>query len=242
MHNDSNNSSTIDQEEVAKFASLSEEWWNPNGKLRSLHMINPTRLLYVRSKIEEHFSQEFKELSVLDVGCGGGLVSVPMKRLGFDVTAIDAAEENIKTAQYYTKSQNLDINYKHSTIEELSEEDKKYDIILSLEVIEHVANPEEFVSYLSRSLRPGGLMILSTINRTTKALLLAKIAAEYILRWAPIGTHEFDKFVKPSELYEFLSSSGLKVKELKGLSYSILQNNWRMSEEMDINYFVTSYI
>lgn len=238
--------SSIDKKELEKFAKISHEWWNEKGEFGILHQINPIRLNYIIDKITSHYNIEnsalsFSKLNILDVGCGGGLISAPLNKLGFNVTAIDALEGNINTANDYAKKNNLTINFLQSTIEELPTT-KLYDVIICLEVIEHIDNVPAFMLNISKLLKPDGMVIISTINRTKKAYLLAIAAAEYILGWVPKGTHDYSKFLKPSEMYEMLKPLDINIKELKGLVFDIANNKWQLSDDIDVNYFMYSVI
>ncbi len=235
------NNTTIDPQEVEKFSRIADEWWDPNGKFKPLHQINPTRILYIREHIEAHYnisdkSSPFKGLNVLDIGCGGGLVSVPFARLGANITGIDASEKNIKVAKIFANKLGLDINYLHSTVEALKS--KPFDVILALEILEHIADIAVFFKSIEQLLKNDGLLIISTINRTVGSYLKAIIGAEYILRWLPIGTHDFGKFLKPSEINTHLSCNNIKLLEMKGLSFSPINCQWNMSEDISVNYFM----
>ena len=236
MEDINNTKSSIDQEELAKFSKTDKEWWDPKGEFEPLHKLNPLRIKYINSVISKHFKST-KDLKLLDVGCGGGLVSVPMFKSGFKVTGLDANEHNIKAADEHAKHNKLDIEYINITVEEHIDLGKKYDVVLCLEVIEHVANPEEFVKNISQLVTNGGLVIFSTINRTKKSYLLAIIMAEYILRWVPKKTHDYSKFVKPSEFVHMLQDTTLNLKELKGMSLSPVTQKWNLSDDIDVNYF-----
>ncbi|MEY3197288.1 MAG: bifunctional 2-polyprenyl-6-hydroxyphenol methylase/3-demethylubiquinol 3-O-methyltransferase UbiG, partial [Pseudomonadota bacterium] len=200
--------------EVEKFTSIAESWWETEGPFKTLHEINPTRMEYICSQIREH--KTIDNLKILDVGCGGGIVSIPLARLGAKVTGIDAGKENIEVAKKYASSQGLKIDYQNILLEDIKEE---YDVILCLEIIEHIDDLDKFFKSVSANLKPGGLIICSTLNRTLKGLALGIIAAEYILRWVPQGTHNFNKFVKPSELNDFLEKNAIKVIDISGMSY-----------------------
>jgi 2-polyprenyl-6-hydroxyphenyl methylase/3-demethylubiquinone-9 3-methyltransferase len=235
--------SSIDKEELNKFNKTHLEWWDKDGEFKILHKINPVRARYITSKIKQHFNipdtkkEPLKNLKILDVGSGGGLISVPMYQLGADVTGLDANEHNVRAAELYAKEHKLKINYRSTTIEEHVNSDIKYDVILCLEVLEHVANPKDFIVNLSKLLTAGGILIVSTINRTVKSYLLAVVAAEYILRWVPAGTHNYAKFVKPSELVRMSQTTDLRIEELKGLVCSVLGQEWKMGDDIDVNYF-----
>ena len=232
--------SSINAREVEKFDKLSSKWWDVRGEFKMLHEINPLRLNFIEDKIRQHFSLSnkdyFKDIDILDVGCGGGLISVPLARTGANVTAIDASPNNIKAARLHAQQHNLNINYQNTTAEELIVTLEKFDVVICLEVIEHVANVEEFVANLAKLLKPGGMMILSTINRNVKSYMLAIIAAEYVLGWVPKRTHDHSKFLKPSELSSLLAKSNLRFQELRGLEFDIFSRNWKLSNDIDVNY------
>lgn len=228
--------SSIDPEELNKFSKTEQEWWDLEGEFKPLHAIHPVRVEYIDSIIKKHF-QNSKNLKLIDVGCGGGLSSESMCQAGLKVTGLDANESNIKAAISHAKRSNLDINYINSTVEEHVKSSNKYDVVLCLEVIEHVANPEEFVKNISKLLADGGVIIFSTINRTKKAYLLAIIMAEYVLRLVPQKTHDYSKFVKPSEFVGMSQDTKLKLQELKGMSFSPISQNWYLSDDIDVNYF-----
>ncbi len=239
---------SIDQSELKKFNKSFEEWWDPNGEFKTLHEINPIRISYITDKITEHFNLQnsslnpLKNLSILDVGCGGGLVSVPIYKNGANVVGLDANKHNIKAATSYAKKNNLDIKFINTTIEKLAANLDKpglgecYDVVLCLEVIEHVANLVEFLQNLVKLVKPGGLIIISTINRNIKSYFQAIVMAEYFLHWVETGTHDHAKFVKPSELHNMLKN-GKKIKELKGLKFNLLTNKWYISDDINVNYF-----
>ena len=241
-----NAASTVDPAEVAKFEAMAAEWWSPNGKFKPLHMLNPCRLDYITSQIASEFDRDlttslpFKGLRILDIGCGGGLLSEPMTRLGFAVTGVDASPNNIGTAGAHAAEQDLVIDYRAGTAEGLEAEGARhFDVILNMEVIEHVADPGEFLRCCGRMLAPGGLMIVATLNRTLKALALAKVGAEYVLRWLPAGTHDWNKFLKPSDLRGFLASEPLTTLGPFGVSFNPLTGRWNRSNDSDINYLRT---
>jgi 2-polyprenyl-6-hydroxyphenyl methylase/3-demethylubiquinone-9 3-methyltransferase len=232
--------SSIDKSEVEKFDKLSAKWWDAGGEFKMLHEINPLRLSFIEQKIRQHFSlsnqDTFKNIDILDVGCGGGLISVPLAKTGANVTATDASSNNIKAAKAYVQQHNLNINYQNTTVEELLLDPQKFDVIVCLEVIEHVANVDEFVANLEKLLKPGGMMILSTINRNVKSYLLAIVAAEYVLGWVPKRTHDHSKFLKPSELSSLLAKSSLRFQELRGLTFDVCSRKWKLSDDIDVNY------
>ncbi|MEX6633329.1 bifunctional 2-polyprenyl-6-hydroxyphenol methylase/3-demethylubiquinol 3-O-methyltransferase UbiG [Hyphococcus lacteus] len=238
---------TIDPEEVAKFSAIADEWWDPFGKFKPLHKFNPVRLAYIRDCVCAHFSRDrraknpLEGLHLIDIGCGGGLVAEPMYRLGATVTAIDAAERNIKTAMAHAMPQDLKIDYRATTVEALAETGAgSFDVVLNLEVVEHVADVDLFLETSASLLKPGGIMIMATINRTLKALMLAKIGAEYVLRWLPAGTHDPKKFVRPEEAKTALSRAGLIVTGEAGVSYNPLMDIWRIGDDTDVNYMLTA--
>ncbi len=238
---------TIDPSEIAKFTAIADEWWDPFGKFKPLHKFNPIRLAYIRDGVCAHFGRDrrakhpFEGLRLLDVGCGGGLVAEPMRRLGAEVVAIDAAERNIKTALAHAAPLGLDIDYRTATVEDLAATgEPPYDIILNLEVVEHVADAGLFLETSASLLKPGGIMIMATINRTLKALALAKFGAEYVLRWLPAGTHDPRKFVKPQEAKAALSRAGLTVTAEAGVGYFPLMDIWRITSDLDVNYMLTA--
>ncbi len=233
---------TVDPEEIAKFSAMADEWWDPRGKFRPLHKFNPVRLEYIRREVC-HFKgldalsqTPFTGLDLLDIGCGGGLLSEPMCRLGACVTGADASAENIKTASIHAAEQNLDIDYQATTAALLVDAGRRFDVILNMEVIEHVADPSAFINQCSSLLKPGGIMFLATLNRTLKAYALAIVGAEYLLGWLPKGTHEWEKFITPGELEEMTRKSGLDMVRMTGVSFSPLLNKWQRSGDLGVNY------
>lgn len=239
-------SSTLDADEIARFGKLAAEWWDAEGPFRPLHRINPVRLTYIRDRICGHFardpttSKSLSGLSVLDIGCGGGLVCEPLTRLGAAVTGIDPASETIEAARAHARAAKLDIDYAAATAEDMVARGKTYDVVLLLEVVEHVPDVPAFLKAVAPLVKPGGMMILSTLNRTLKAYALAIVGAEYILRWLPIGTHQWDRFVRPEELASALSGSGLKLTDKTGMAYNPLADEWRLGPDTDVNYFATA--
>ena len=237
---------TIDSKEINKFDKLANEWWDTSGKFKILHTINPLRISYIKSLIlaqqrwmsNDNNLKPFKGINILDIGCGGGLISVPMANLGASVTGVDASNKNIKIAKNYAQKNNLDIKYLHSTAEKIATKSECYDVILALEVIEHVADYQLFLRSIKKLLKPYGLLFISTINRNMKSLLLAKIAAEYVLNWVPVGTHSWDKFLQPSEIKTELKKLNLSVMDDMGLNYSFLRNEWYLSKDISVNYTI----
>lgn len=223
---------SIDPKEIEKFSRIADEWWDENGKFKPLHKFNPIRLAYLRRRIEEKFDK-ISQVKILDIGCGGGLVAEPLCRMGADVAAIDASEKNIQVAKIHAEKSGLKIDYRVSTAEEMNE---KFDVVLALEIIEHVADPQGFINSCSKLLKDDGLLFVATINRNLKSLALAKIAVEYVLRWLPVGTHDWQKFLKPSEINDYATKTGLKLSQLRGFNYNILNDSWKESDDVSMNY------
>ena len=239
--------STIDTAEIEKFQAMAAEWWDPNGKFKPLHMLNPCRLDYIASQIAAEFdrdlkaSKPFKDLRILDIGCGGGLLSEPMARLGADVVGADAAERNIPVAEVHAREQGLDIDYRHTTAEAMAAAGEKFDVVLNMEVVEHVSDPLAYLTACHDLLNPGGLMTCSTINRNPKSYVMAIFGAEYVMRWLPKGTHEFEKFITPDELYDLLRKAGLDPVDKKGFVFNPLSWSWSLSSrDLSVNYVTTS--
>jgi 2-polyprenyl-6-hydroxyphenyl methylase/3-demethylubiquinone-9 3-methyltransferase len=238
--------STIDPAEVARFSALAAEWWNPHGKFGVLHKFNPVRLGFIRDQAAAHFGRDpkgmkpFAGLRLLDIGCGGGLLSEPMTRLGFDVLGADASEKNIKTASVHAEEQGLAIDYRATTAEALAEASERFDVVLNMEVIEHVADLNLFLTSCASMLKPTGLMFVATINRTAKAFALAIVGAEYVLGWLPRGTHDWAKFVKPLELDTALTRAGMNVTTETGVMFNPLTGGWLLSSDTDVNYMVAA--
>ena len=238
-------SSTINKEEIQKFSRLAEEWWDVNGKFKPLHMFNPIRIEYITETIKNHFKLKndkpnfLEGLSILDIGCGGGLISEPMSRLGAEVTGIDASEKNINIAKLHSKGNGLQINYQNTSPENLTEFEK-FDIILNLEIVEHVDNVNLYINSCYKLLKKNGLMFTATINRSFISYIKAIIGAEYILRWLPIGTHDWNKFIKPEELEKFLSDEKFSTLDIKGLKFNPFLKKWKKSKDLSVNYIISS--
>jgi 2-polyprenyl-6-hydroxyphenyl methylase / 3-demethylubiquinone-9 3-methyltransferase len=237
---------TLDPEEVARFSRLAEAWWDPNGKFRPLHKIGPPRIEFVRDSIIGHFGckagglKPLAGLRVLDIGCGGGLVSEPLTRLGAAVTGIDPAEKNIAIAKGHAEGQGLAIDYRAVRAEELVAESRRYDAVVCLEVVEHVPDVPAFLKVIATLVRPGGILIVSTINRTLKAYALAIVGAEYVLRWLPVGTHQWDRFVTPDELRRGIEAAGLSTPTFRGMTYNPLTDIWSLASDIDVNYMAAA--
>ncbi len=238
---------SVDPAEVAKFSKIADEWWDPFGKFKPLHKFNPVRLAYIRDAACAHFNRNRRDgaplcgLRLLDVGCGGGLVAEPMRRLGAEVVGIDASDRNVKTALVHANEHKLDIDYRATTIEALDGSgEPPFDIVLNLEVVEHVADPQAFLARSASLVKPGGLMIVASINRTLKALAFAKIGAEYILGWLPRGTHDPRKFIRPEEISSVLSAAAMTVTAKAGVSYDPLMDLWKISDDTGVNFMVTA--
>ena len=236
---------TINKEEIQKFSNLANEWWDVNGKFKPLHMFNPIRIEYIIEITKDYFkikndkSNPLKGLSILDIGCGGGLISEPMARLGGNVTGIDASEKNIKIAKMHSTKSKLKINYINKSPEQLGKE-RKFDIILNLEIIEHVDNVELYIKSCYDLLKKDGLMFTATLNRSLVSYIKAIIGAEYILKWLPIGTHDWNKFLKPEELEKLLHNEKFSTLDIKGLEYNPILKKWKKSDNLSVNYIVSS--
>ncbi|MCH9808243.1 MAG: bifunctional 2-polyprenyl-6-hydroxyphenol methylase/3-demethylubiquinol 3-O-methyltransferase UbiG [Alphaproteobacteria bacterium] len=236
----------VDPREVDRFAALASKWWDTNGEFRPLHQIGPARLSFIRDAVTGHFRidsrtvRAFSGLKILDVGCGGGLISEPMARLGGSVTGIDPAAENIAAASAHAGDQGLAIDYRAVRVEDLAEAGEQFDVVVCLEVVEHVPDPAAFLATCAKTVRPGGLFITSTINRTVKAYGLAIFAAEHVLRWLPRGTHQWERFVTPDELTEALTECGLENIRFSGLGFDLLQDRWQLVSDTDVNYIASA--
>ena len=233
---------TINKEEIEKFSKIAEEWWDPEGKFKPLHKFNPIRIRYIRDNIIDHFAiksktRPLRNINILDIGCGGGLLSEPMSKLGANVTGIDASKKNINIAKLHAKKNNLKIKYIYSTPENLNNKNK-FDVILNMEIVEHVEDLDFFIKKTSELLKKNGLMFVATLNKTLKSYLFAIIGAEYILNWLPIGTHDWEKFVKPNDLIEKGKKNNLKLEKLDGMNFNLFNNEWYLSSNKLVNYIV----
>jgi len=239
-------SASIDPAEVAKFSAMAAEWWDPQGKFAPLHRFNPVRLAFIRAEAAAHFGRDarslrpFEGLTLLDIGCGGGLLSEPMARLGFAVTGADASERNIGTASAHAAQSGLAIAYRATSAEALAAEGAKFDVVLNMEVVEHVADVPAYLAACTAMVKPGGLTMVATLNKTLKSLALAKIGAEYVLNWLPRGTHDWNRFIPPAELQKSLEESGLTIMKTQGVSFDPLNWDWRLSSDVDVNYMVVA--
>ncbi|MDA9753192.1 bifunctional 2-polyprenyl-6-hydroxyphenol methylase/3-demethylubiquinol 3-O-methyltransferase UbiG [Candidatus Pelagibacter sp.] len=231
---------TINKKEIEKFSKIAEEWWNPNGKFKPLHKFNPIRISYIKENIVKSFKLDHKKIpleniKILDIGCGGGLLSEPMCRLGAKVTGIDASEKNINIAKLHAKKNNLNINYICSSPEKLKNE-MKFDVILNMEIVEHVENINIFLKSCTKLLKKNGIMFVATLNKTLKSYIFAIVGAEYILRWLPIGTHEWEKFVTPKELISILKQNNLILNKIDGMKFNFFTDRWSVSSDKSVNY------
>jgi 2-polyprenyl-6-hydroxyphenyl methylase/3-demethylubiquinone-9 3-methyltransferase len=235
---------TINEAEIAKFTAMAEEWWDPNGKFKPLHKFNPVRLAYIRDRLIAHFGRDGAEmrplegLRIVDVGCGGGLLCEPLTRLGATVTGIDAAERNIAIARIHAEKSGLDIDYRVTTSEALVSAGETFDVVLNMEVVEHVDNVPLYMKSCADLVTSGGLMFTATLNRTARAYALAILGAEYVLRWLPKGTHDWKKFLTPDEIRSLVTRNGLKVTDEKGVTFNPLADEWRLSRDMGVNYMI----
>jgi 2-polyprenyl-6-hydroxyphenyl methylase/3-demethylubiquinone-9 3-methyltransferase len=237
---------TVDEAEVGKFAAMAEEWWDTQGKFAPLHKFNPVRLRFIRETALRHFGRRadslrpFEGLNLLDIGCGGGLLSEPMARLGFAVTGADASDKNIRVARLHAAQSGLAVDYRCATAEALADEEAKFDVVLNMEVVEHVADLELYLRSCARLLAPRGSMFVATLNKTLKAFALAKIGAEYVLGWLPRGTHDWSRFVEPKRLSAILEEAGLQVAQTQGVSFDPISWDWRLSADTDVNYMIVA--
>ncbi|MEM9350545.1 MAG: bifunctional 2-polyprenyl-6-hydroxyphenol methylase/3-demethylubiquinol 3-O-methyltransferase UbiG [Pseudomonadota bacterium] len=241
------NASTVDAEEIAKFEAMAAEWWDETGKFKPLHMLNPTRLDYITTQIAAEFGRDlgdekpFDGLHILDIGCGGGLLCEPMARLGATVVGADAAERNIPVARIHAEQSGLDIDYRHTTAEALADAGEAFDAVLNMEVVEHVADPQLYLNACAELVKPGGLHICSTLNRTAKSYLAAIIGAEHVMRWLPKGTHEWQKFITPDELVSMIETAGLEAVDRTGMVFNPLSWSWSLSQrDLSVNYVTTA--
>ncbi|WP_282182040.1 bifunctional 2-polyprenyl-6-hydroxyphenol methylase/3-demethylubiquinol 3-O-methyltransferase UbiG [Aliiroseovarius marinus] len=241
------NQTTVDPAEVAKFEAMAAEWWDPTGKFKPLHMMNPVRLDYITNQIAAEFGRDlndvepFKGLRLLDIGCGGGLLSEPMARLGATVIGADAAAGNIPVAQVHAEQMGLEIDYRNCTAESLADAGEQFDVVLNMEVVEHVADPLAYLTACQQLLKPGGLMVASTINRNPKSYMVAIIGAEHVMRWLPKGTHEWSKFITPDELADLIAAAGLNVVDRMGMVFNPIAWSWSLSaRDLSVNYAMTS--
>ena len=231
---------SVNKKEIDKFSKMANEWWDPEGKFKPLHKFNPTRIKYIKENIINNFklknkSKPLSGIKILDIGCGGGLLSEPMSRMGASVTGIDASDKNIKIAKLHSKKNKLKINYLCSSPEKLNIE-KKFDVILNMEIVEHVEDVDFFLKSCSKLLKKNGLMFVATINKTLKSYIFAIVGAEYVLRWLPIGTHEWEKFVKPEDLKKILMKYDLSLNKLEGMNFNIIKDEWSISRDLSVNY------
>jgi 2-polyprenyl-6-hydroxyphenyl methylase/3-demethylubiquinone-9 3-methyltransferase len=237
---------SVDPAEIAKFSAMAAEWWDPTGKFAPLHKFNPVRLAFIRDQAAGHLRRDprgvrpFDGLSLLDIGCGGGLLCEPMARLGFAVTGADASERNIGTARAHAAQTGLEIDYRATTAEALAMQGRQFDVVLNMEVVEHVADVPAYLAACTQLVRPGGLAFVATLNKTLKSLALAKIGAEYVLNWLPRGTHDWNRFIPPAELQVMLEQTGLTILKRQGVSFDPLRWEWRLSNDVDINYMLVA--
>jgi len=237
---------SIDPREVAKFSAIAAEWWDPAGKFAPLHKFNPVRLAFIRGEAAAHLGRDpralrpFEGLSLLDIGCGGGLLSEPMARLGFAVTGADASDRNIATASAHARQSGLEIDYRATSAEALATQGRSFDVVLNMEVVEHVADVPAYLAACTALVKPGGLTFVATLNKTLKSLALAKIGAEYVLNWLPRGTHDWNRFIPPDALKGALEESGLTILKTQGVSFDPLAWDWKLSNDVDVNYMVVA--
>jgi len=237
---------TVDEGEVARFSRLAGQWWDPRGPMAALHRLNPVRLAYIRDRSAAHFGRDPKRLDslaglrVLDIGCGGGILCEPLTRLGASLTGLDPSQSNVAVARHHAARSGLAIDYRDTTAEALAQTGEVFDVVLAMEVVEHVADVGLFVELAAAMVKPGGLLFLATLNRTVKSFALAIVGAEYVLRWLPRGTHRWDKFVTPDELEIAIEQSGLQIADEAGVIYNLLADRWQLSTDMDVNYMVVA--
>jgi 2-polyprenyl-6-hydroxyphenyl methylase/3-demethylubiquinone-9 3-methyltransferase len=237
---------TIDADEIARFSRVSGQWWDPRGPMAALHKFNPVRLAYIRDRAAAHFGRDPKRLDslaglrMLDIGCGGGILSEPLARLGASVVGADPSDRNIEVARHHAAQSGLAIDYRNTSAEALAEADEQFDVVLAMEVVEHVTDVGLFVEVAASMVKPGGLLFIATLNRTAKSFALAIVGAEYILRWLPRGTHQWDKFVTPNELEIAIAQGGMQIAGETGVIYNLLADRWQLSADMDVNYMVVA--
>lgn len=237
---------TVDPREVERFAALAAEWWNPRGKMKVLHKFNPVRLAYLRERIVAHFGLDPKAirplegLSLLDIGCGGGLLSEPLARMGASVTGIDPAERNVRIASLHAEESGIPVTYRATTAEALADEGARFDVVMAMEVVEHVADVGLFLARAAEMVKPGGLLVAATLNRTKRSFALAIVGAEYVLGWLPRGTHDWNRFITPDELQLALEAGGLKVTDREGVVFNPLTDEWRRSSDLSVNYMMVA--
>ncbi len=237
---------TVDEAEVERFSALAADWWNPRGKMAPLHKFNPVRLGYIRDLVAEHYSRDVKQhaclkgLRMLDIGCGGGILSEPLARLSASMVGADPSRMNIEAARLHAAQSGLTIDYRETTAEDLAEAGERFDVVLAMEVVEHVADVNLFVECCASMVKPGGIMIAATLNRTLKSFALAIVGAEYVLRWLPRGTHQWDKFVTPNELEIAMEMAGLRVTDEQGVIYNFLRDEWQLSTDTGVNYMLAA--
>ena len=235
---------TIDKTEIEKFSKMAKDWWNPNGKFKSLHLFNPVRIAFIKEKLISHFklnlnsSKPLKELKILDIGCGGGLLCEPLNRLGATVTGIDPSSNNIEVAKLHSKKMNLNIKYMHCSPENLNFKGK-FDVVLNMEVVEHVSNISLFIKNCARLIKKNGIMFVATINKNLKSYVFAILGAEYILRWLPIGTHDWNKFLTPKDLEIITNKNNFMTDEIVGMKFDLFSNEWNKSDDTSVNYIST---
>jgi 2-polyprenyl-6-hydroxyphenyl methylase/3-demethylubiquinone-9 3-methyltransferase len=238
--------SSVDQAEIERFSRHAADWWNPRGPMAALHKFNPVRLGYIRDQAATHFNRDPKKLGclkglrMLDIGCGGGILSEPLARLGAEMVGADPSEDNINAARAHAESVDVVVDYRATTAEDLAAANERFDVVLAMEVVEHVADVDAFVATCATTVRPGGLMITATLNRTLKSFALAIVGAEYVLRWLPRGTHQWDKFVTPVELENAIERNGLQVTGERGVIYNPFADRWQLSSDMDVNYMLVA--
>lgn len=236
---------TVDSTEIAKFTAMAEAWWDPTGDFKPLHQLNPTRIGFIRDAAVRHFGRDPEDipldgLTLCEIGCGGGLLTEPMRRLGAEVTGVDPSARNIGVARAHAEAGGLKITYLQCAAEDMVERRESFDIVLAMEVIEHVANVDAFIASCAHLVRPGGLMFFATLNRTAKAFALAIVGAEYVMRWLPRGTHDWRKFVKPSELARPLREAGFAIEQMTGVAYNPLADRWSLTRDLDVNYMLAA--